>query len=237
MERKEQAELERLAARVYRAYRTLPGAPEGRVEPELLARELLGLRVEYRRLSRDGSILGLTAAAPVGIPVEEDGKPVHYYLDGRTVLLDSSLLSPWANEGRRRFTLAHEVSHQLLARRAGCRRVFCLRNGGPETPAEQQANLLASALLMPEPLLRPALSAFGLRGCSGVPDRRLDPETWKRCAALAKTLGVSRSALSLRLGSPAADRPRRRLSAGSIPEVQMDGRDRERLGGPPPPAD
>lgn len=228
-ERWERAALEGLALRMYRAYRALPGAPEARVEPELLARELLGLRVEYRRLSTDGSVLGLTAAGPVGVPVAEGKGFVYYYLDGNTILLDSSLLGPWANDGRRRFTLMHEVSHQLLARRSGRREASRLLRGGEDSPGERRANALASALLMPEPLLRRSLALYGLTGCPGVPDRRLDPEAWRRCAALAEALGVSRKALSLRMQSFTPAGGRRCLFTGVPGDVTMDEADFRRL--------
>ena len=230
-EQEERKALEALALETYRAYRALPGVPEGRVEPERLARELLGLRVEYRRLSADGSILGLTAAAPVGVPVMEQGGLVHYYLDGHTILLERALLSPFANPGRRRFTLMHEVSHQLLARRTGKREGSRLLRGGADTPGERRANALAAALLMPEPLMRRSLALYGLAGCPAVPDRRLDPETWRRCDALAEALGVSRRALSLRMQvlSPAAGR---RCPFTGVPgEVTMDEGDFRKLEG------
>ena len=224
-------ELERLALRVYRAYLTLPGAAADRVEPELLARELLGLRVEYRRLSADGSVLGLTAAGPVGVPVAEGSGFVYYYLDGRTILLDRSLLSPWANMGRRRFTLMHEVSHQLLARRTGRREAARLLRGGEDGPGERQANALAAALLMPEPLLRRSLAFYGLTGLPAVPDRRLDPEAWRRCAALAEDLGVSRKALSLRMQSLRIPGGRRCPFTGVPEAVTMDEAELRRLEG------
>ena len=228
-ERWEREALEGLSRRVYRAYRTLPGAPEDRVEPELVAGELLGLRVEYRRLSTDGSVLGVTAAGPVGIPAAEDGAFGYYYLDGRTVLLDVSLLCPRMSAGRRRFTLMHEVSHLLLARSSGRREPVRLLRGAGDSPAERRANYLASALLMPEPLLRRSLAFYGLSGCPAVPDRRLDPETWRRCAALAKALGVSRQALSLRMQSLGPSGGRRCLFTGVPCDVTMDEADVRKL--------
>ena len=69
-------DLEALARRVYEAYASLPEADGRQVDPELLAEKLLGLRVEYRRLSRDGGILGITAPESVGVPVLEGGKAV-----------------------------------------------------------------------------------------------------------------------------------------------------------------
>ena len=107
-------ELEWLSRRVYRAYAALPEADGRQVDPALLAEKLLGLRVDYRRLSRDGSILGITSPESVGVPVLEGDGAAWYFLDGRTILLEERLLSPWTCPGRRRFTLMHEISHRLL---------------------------------------------------------------------------------------------------------------------------
>jgi len=175
-------ELEALAGLVYRAYAALPEADGRRVDPEKLAEKLLGLRVVYRRLSRDGSILGVTAPESVGVPVVEEGGTGWFFLDGRTVLLEERLLGPWGNSGRRSFTLMHEVGHRLLG----------------WTGDEGQVNRLASALLMPRTLLRRNLRAAAWRP-GPLPDRRLDPERFGTFAALAETMGVSRQALAIRM--------------------------------------
>ncbi len=177
-------ELERLADRVYGAYASLPEADGVRVDPELLAEKLLGLKVVYRRLSLSGGILGITAPGAVGVPVLEGGEKRWFFLDGETILLEERLLSPWSPPGRRRFTLMHEVSHRLLS------------SGGSRS--EGEADRLAAALLMPRALVERNLLALGwLPG--PLPDRRLDPERWRIFAALAETMGVSRRALAIRL--------------------------------------
>ena len=54
-------DMERIAQRVLRAYRKLPEAQErpACVDPELLARKVLGMTVRYRHLSEDGELLGM----------------------------------------------------------------------------------------------------------------------------------------------------------------------------------
>ena len=62
------ADIERIAGRIVTAYQKLPAVqeePEGMIQPEILIRELLGLSVEYRTLSRSGSILGMTSCGEV----------------------------------------------------------------------------------------------------------------------------------------------------------------------------
>lgn len=195
-------ELEALAQRVYGAYAALPEADGIQVDPELLAEKLLGLRVDYRRLSSDGSILGITAPASVGVPILEEGRTAWYYLDGRTILLEERLLSPWASPGRRRFTLMHEISHRLL----------------DSAGAEGQADRLAAALLMPEALLRRNLRLCGWR-TGPLPDRWLDPERWCAFAGLAELMGVSRRALAIRLEQLGLTGQRRGWTLRSVPAL------------------
>lgn len=190
---------EELAEETLEKYFSLPGAPRDRVDPWVLGREVLGCRVEYRRLSPDGGLLGLTSAGPLWVRVW-DRAGAWERLDGRTVLLDGSLGSPWAPAGRRNFTLAHELAHLLLrpASPAAAAAPLCCRPS-PEGREERRADALASALLLPEGLV-----LRGLRRCSLPPAIRvlnpwLDPEVWRRFNALADSLGVSRQALALRL--------------------------------------
>ena len=109
------ADIERIAGRIVTAYLKLPAVqeePDGMIQPEILIRELLGLSVEYRTLSRNGSILGLTSCGEVLVTVYDDsGHPEYFPLDGKTLLIDSGLAAGGANEGRRHFTLIHEACH------------------------------------------------------------------------------------------------------------------------------
>ena len=56
-------QIEGIAARVVDAYwrLTSQSSTNKRICPEILAQKLLGLKVEYHTLSRNGSILGMTA--------------------------------------------------------------------------------------------------------------------------------------------------------------------------------
>ncbi len=190
---------EALAKEALERYYACPGAPRDRVDPWVLAREALGYRVSYRRLSPEGELLGLTSAGPLWVRVW-DRAGAWERLDGRTILLDGSLASPWESPGRRNFTLAHEIAHLLLCRASpeAAAAPLCCRPS-PETWEERRADALAAELLLPEgAVLR------GLRRCSLPPTVRvldpwLDPEGWRRFNTLAAELGVSRQALALRL--------------------------------------
>ena len=118
MKRLSRRDLELLGDRVTKAYMDLPenkGKQIFRIDPELLCERLLGLKLDYRHLSEDGSILGLTAFEGIGVdlPWDDEDDSV-YYLDGKTVLIESDLRESIELSGRKNFTIAHEASHQIL---------------------------------------------------------------------------------------------------------------------------
>ena len=81
-------DLEAIAARVVRAYRNLPEVREAGqvlyVDAGLLLKNLLGLSIENRHLSEDGSTLGVTAFEEVGVEIF-DGDEDLFFFDGKTV--------------------------------------------------------------------------------------------------------------------------------------------------------
>ncbi len=83
------AELDRIADRVVNAYAMLPEVSITEllyVDPDILLRSLLGLEIEYRHLSSDGRLLGLTTFDEVDFEVVEDGAVELFVFDGKTVL-------------------------------------------------------------------------------------------------------------------------------------------------------
>ncbi len=208
-------ELSRVAQRVLREYWRLPAAQElpYAVDPVLLAKELLGLRVRYRHLSSDGRILGLTGFSEMELLLPDAGVFGSCVLDGRTVLLERDLLYLPAGPGRRNFTLGHECAHHIMRRlypadygdAAAARRVIpCTAHGlhargGVRNWEEWQMDVLSSELLMPEELLRRNLA---LAGCpEGFPV--LNP-VWRReeygsFTGLCRMMGVSAQAMAYRL--------------------------------------
>ena len=93
--------LEIIAQRVLKGYRGLKSSwyDPWRIDPEILAEELLKLSIDYRKLSLDNLTLGLTSygEAPVSV---FDGPEDIYFLDGKTILIDTSLQSKERNLGR-----------------------------------------------------------------------------------------------------------------------------------------
>ena len=209
-------EIEAIATRVINAYQRMVGTTgpmSQRVCPELLIQDLLGLDITYRTLSIDGSILGMTAFDQVGVRVYENKNPTHFFLDGKTVLIESALTEPDANPGRLHFTLVHEASHQILkmlfpkeyASGINHRHVYCctdssIRYSGRQMDWEEwRVNMLTAAILMPLDLLVKQMKAVGLYSKIRMLNRVFAPKEYQAFATVAENLGVSKAALSIRL--------------------------------------
>ncbi|MDX2198004.1 MAG: ImmA/IrrE family metallo-endopeptidase [Phycisphaerae bacterium] len=155
------AEIERRAARLLADYQQQRGAADVLPVPIDEIVELhLQLRLEITNLSQRLAIPGVLGAL---------------YRENRCIAIDASLdpNNHPAQEGRYRFTLAHEVGHWQLHRSIGG--VTLLELATEQITAEQrvrthqrielQANLFASCLLMPRRLVRAVWRE--LRGTDG----------------------------------------------------------------------
>ena len=107
------------------------------------AKNYLGLRVSFARLSPDGSICGVTAYADTEYKITELGITRTLALKRNQVILDESfILSGNVRRlcAKRRFTLAHECAHQILFQleseevRAACEMKYSARTA--YTPRE-----------------------------------------------------------------------------------------------------
>lgn len=143
------------------------------VVPEALA-EVLGLEVDYQILSLDGTILGVTAPDEQYVSVYDDEQECCYYLDGNTILIDTRLCASPKTIGRKNYTLAHEIAHQILYKAfpdayGPARRLMCDYRRTPESRrkiidwTEWQADALAAALLMPKDAVLDGMFHAGLR--------------------------------------------------------------------------
>ena len=110
------------------------------VDPEILACGLCGLHIDHFHLSQDRLTLGMTAFKEVEVEVYTDsGQPFLYYLDGRTLLIETDLKDDPAQCGRYHFTTAHETAHQILANlyptdRVIQNRIIYYRGHSPQYP-------------------------------------------------------------------------------------------------------
>lgn len=184
------------------------------VDIEGFMRDYLGLRIEYRDFATgDMDDVGFYGDGSSSLRILEDGRTVDRVFPEGTVVIERRLLSS-ADNGRRRFTLAHEAAHYILMRHVPLQTVtyFLMpeESGVAGDPGELEqvlrlneacANRLAASLLMPEPLVRRAVQRFARCGSiryygTGL----LDQEEKLAVAGMAWMLGVSYSAMLNRLG-------------------------------------
>lgn len=162
------------------------------IDLDLLIMVLTGGSIKMFPLSKDGSVLGMTAHERLTIQVElEDGTVIRDTLRPKDIVVDSSLAG-LHNTGARNFTLAHEIGHQLLRAR------FPVENLSHELE-EEFADIIAMGILLPERLVRAAMEYFQF------PDKlycvyhsHLD-ENYLRFKAIAQHLGVQRQLLAERM--------------------------------------
>ena len=180
------------------------------VDPTELA-SLLGYTVDYQYLTKDGSVLGKTASGKMWITVyDSDKTEILYELDDRTILIEKRLLFSPRNVGRKNFTIAHELAHQIINRTfteqygVECR-VFCdyRRCVKPRKKVvdwhEWQADALAAALLLPLDAITDAMFIFGLGEKLKVLSRKYSQNNYERFCNMAEYLQVSRTALAYRM--------------------------------------
>lgn len=208
--------IEGIANRVIDAYKRLPEISEEEitcVDPELLTRQLLGLKLDYCRLSKDGSLFGITSFSRLEIEIFDDPNEQRFYsLDGKTVLIESALKEDDELIGSYHFALTHEISHRILSmlfpgiyNGSVKEPLMCLvskpyRASGEEIDwYEWQANTLASALLMPKDLVIRGMERHGLGRQIQILNRVFRPQAYKAFSELACSLGVSKQALAIRM--------------------------------------
>ena len=209
-------DIEAIATRVVNAYYRLPelqGQPIHRIDPELLLTKVLGLNIEYYHLSLDNSILGATSASEMGIEVYDNAdNEAIYFLDGNTVLVEKDLKEDATQKGRCNFTLAHEGSHQILKmlypREYGVNSKspklhFYRANSEKNKPIsdweEWQANALGSAILLPREKIEKGMFMFELGEKITMLNKIVDSRVYDRFKDLALFLGVSKTALAIRM--------------------------------------
>lgn len=205
-------DIEMIACRVITAYRKLPslcGQPINKVRPELLIRDLLGLTMDYHFLSPNGDILGLTACNATTVPIYDNlDHSEHYFLDGRTILIDRRLLSDHANIGRRHFTQIHEACHQIYKMlfpeqymsSVALRQIhYCTRRRSIQDWEEWRTDTLTSAILMPYDMIRSNMADCGLGNKIHRLNKVFAPNEYNRFCEMASYMGVSKQALSIRL--------------------------------------
>lgn len=182
--------LEAIARRIIKSYdpSLVTGAPRA-VPVEEIAEHHCHLDVEYRCLRKNGIVLGCTVFNDTLLPVYnmEAGRYELIPIGSGTVIIDASLLDD-RTAGRLRFTLAHELAHWLIHKElfsgTGIAAASVSRTSLEEDAfTEREADILASALLMPAPQVKKAFCH--LMNANGGKDLS---------TALAELFGVSKQA-------------------------------------------
>ena len=180
------------------------------IDPVELA-NLLGFRIVYANITADGSILGQTSCSCVWTPiVGPDGDEYLFYLDGKTILVEERLLRDSKNVGRKNFTIAHELAHQIINREyqnmySTPNQVFCdyRRSAKPHKEItdwyEWQADALAAAILLPKDALTDAMFMFGLGDKIKLLSKRYSENRYNQFCEMAEFFQVSKTALSYRM--------------------------------------
>ena len=181
-----------------------------RVDPTELA-ALLGFRMEYLQLTQDGSILGQTSSVPLWTTViDPDVGETFCFLDGKTILIEKRLHNNHRLVGRRNFTIAHELAHQIINRyypdMYGTQyRTFCDYRRTADNKKkvsnwyEWQADALAAALLLPADAVDEAMFLFGLGSKMKVLSRKYSRNKYDSFCEMADYLQVSKTALAYRM--------------------------------------
>lgn len=180
------------------------------VDPTQLA-SLLGFHIEYVNITKDGSILGQTSSSAIWVPIiGQDQNELLFLLDGKTILVEKRLLLSQNCIGRKNFTIAHELAHQILnqgftqAYGSQCR-TFCdyRRSSAYHKKVsdwyEWQADALAAALLLPKDALLDSMFLFGLGDKMKVLSKKYSPNNYERFCNMAEFFQVSKTALSYRM--------------------------------------
>lgn len=208
-------DLESIGVNVIAAYKVLPqnsGRLE-RIDIDCLVENLLGLHIDYRHLSRACDTLGLTSFSEIGVEVFPESsnatEEMFYMLDGKTILIESNLIREGANIGRRNYTVAHECCHHIMRRlfphdydvQSKARTVhYCYRSrAGARNWEEWQVETLAGIILLPVECVLCGMDCFGLGRRIRLLNRIFAPETYNRFAQMAAFLGVSKTALAIRM--------------------------------------
>lgn len=181
-----------------------------RVDPTQLA-TLLGFRIEYVNITKDGSILGQTSSGAIWTTIVDSSfNDMFYLLDGKTILIEKRLLISPKSTGRKNFTIAHELAHQLINRihpeiYGSRNRTFCdyRRSVRPQREItdwyEWQADALAAALLIPQDALLDSMFMFGLGDKMKMLSKKYSQYNYDRFCEMADYLQVSRTALAYRM--------------------------------------
>lgn len=203
-------DLESISRKYLSYYLKLVGERLDRIDPTDFAEKVCGIRFEFAELNPNGRVLGITSFGDVEINITcKDGETRSFKLDGKTAYIDKKLLEE-GHVGRLNFTMMHEIAHQLLGmlypdeyNMRSQPVIFRLVDERMRHPItnwpEWQTNVLTSCLLLPRELLDKKMQEFGLGKKIWMLNRVYAKHDYSLFSEMADQLGVSKTALSIRL--------------------------------------
>lgn len=160
--------------------------------------ESQGLIIEYQYLRKNLRVLGETVFANAEVPIYDmqEHQYTTIFVKAGTIIIDVRLLTS-EQEGRMRYTLAHELAHWLMHKKLFLGSEYMAAkvqdnhdalSSEAEQNIERQADLLATALLMPIVKVKQAFYSL---------QRENNKETI--VSKMAQVFGVSKQAMRIRL--------------------------------------
>lgn len=205
-------DLERISRRVLFRYLTLSDRKMDCIDPVDFAEKICGLHFAFADMSVTGSILGLTSYSDVDLTISVprgNGSVQEFHLNGNIAYVDQNLANA-GSVGRLNFTLVHEAAHQILGMlypeeyNPSAQPFICRladeRCTYPITDwVEWQTNVLTAYLLLPRELIDRYMDELGLGRQIKLLNKVFAPKEYALFSDMAKLLGVSKTALSIRL--------------------------------------
>ncbi len=222
--------VECIATDVIEKYRKSLGIDRGifKVQPIHLAK-ILGFKIIFIDFGEESEVLGFTSFSPMELVINvADGLEKYIEIDGKTIVINSALKN--VCKGRFNFTVAHEIAHHILNSRdpehygikyrSKPQYINCFDRYYNED--EVNANMLASAMLMPKALVCNVFErTFGL-GCLERLHSVLDRYEFLKFKAMSELFGVSKEALAIRLQKLGLLKEYANVSVGNIIDIFPD---------------
>lgn len=183
------------------------------IDIEHFITEFLMLRIEYAFFAEDDAgRIGFLADGATPLLIHQDGKIIPFVFPKDTIVLDKFLLAE-KEQGRRRFTMAHEASHHILSKMYAMPSEGCFhaeydseRSYSKEELAqmfasvEWQADTMGASLLMPRRIIENALAKYNQSNPIKVyGDNTITSNDKAVIRRMAAYIGVSYTALVIRL--------------------------------------
>ena len=183
------------------------------IDIEHFITEFLMLRIEYTSFAEDDAgRIGFLADGATPLLIHQDGKIIPFVFPKDTIVLDKFLLAE-KEQGRRRFTMAHEASHHILSK------MYAMPSEGrfhAEYDSERsyskeelaqmfasvewQADTMGASLLMPRRIIENALAKYNQSNPIRVyGDNTITSKDKAVIRRMAAYIGVSYTALVIRL--------------------------------------